>query len=398
MKTLRNLAAAVLLLLSVTSCADDRLTLTGTITGMPEGCRLTLANYDQDIAPDSVPTYADVEATENFTINAQLDGPTMLRLTVTRYNQAYDRQAPVASVSFMAGNEKVKLGKVSFTEFVKYTNEETSEENIGISGGKAQKEYEEYTGSVRPVKAALAKLWEEGGEMLMDASFGIIPEDNDSVKMYAARLEALEKKLEKANKEFVSSHPDYAVSALFISRDLNSTYKYTEGEIDSLVTLAASNPDKHRMEIIRRNASKAKKHALGKALGNEEVTMADGTVSHLQDLLNKDGLTLIDCWASWCGPCRMAIPRLKEMNAKYAGKLGIVSISCDRKDADWRRAMAEENMPWPQATVTGAQLDPFVRAYDITTIPRLILVENGRIAVATNDPKEIEARVAERAE
>ncbi len=385
---MRNIASAALLLLSLTSCADEQMTLTGTITALPEGCRLALMCYDQDQTLDSVPTYIDIEASENFTLNAALDGPTLLRLVVTRYNQAYGAQAPAAAVSFMADNEKVTLPSVSFNDLAMYSAQDCAEENVVIKGGRAEKGYREYIDSIRPIKAEIAALWKEYGEVIMDARFGLRSEDNDSVKMFSAQMDALQSRIAGKTNEFVSLHPDYAVSALFVSRELNSTYKYTAEEIDSLVAIIADNPDKRRVRIARRNAQKAKAHALGKPLGNEDVTLADGTICHLQDLLGRDGLTLIDCWASWCMPCRRAIPKIKAMAEEYTGRLTVVSISCDRKEDDWRRAMNEEGMPWQQAILSAGQLDPFMTAYDVKFIPRLMLVKDGKILLATSDPEE----------
>ncbi len=129
----------------------------------------------------------------------------------------------------------------------------------------------------------------------------------------------------------------------------------------------------------------------GKKLGNEAVIMENGSVAHLQDLLNKDGYTLIDCWASWCMPCRRAIPHLKELSSAYADRLKIVSISCDQEENKWRQALAEERMTWPQAIVDAELAQVFMPAYNIQYIPYLMLIKDGYIVVATNDPSEVTA-------
>jgi thiol-disulfide isomerase/thioredoxin len=58
---------------------------------------------------------------------------------------------------------------------------------------------------------------------------------------------------------------------------------------------------------------------------------------------------LVDFWASWCGPCRAAVPKVKELYAKYRERgFDVVSISIDDNKKAWQKAMEEEGMPWQQ--------------------------------------------------
>lgn len=83
---------------------------------------------------------------------------------------------------------------------------------------------------------------------------------------------------------------------------------------------------------------------------------------------------IIDFWASWCGPCRQEIPHLKQVYKKYKDKgLEILAVSVDAKEADWKRALGEENMAWPQ--INAKESKPVMASYLFNGIPYLVLVD-----------------------
>lgn len=49
--------------------------------------------------------------------------------------------------------------------------------------------------------------------------------------------------------------------------------------------------------------------------------------------VTQNGISLVDFWAPWCGPCRMLAPVIDELAADFAGRANICKVNTDEEEA-----------------------------------------------------------------
>jgi thiol-disulfide isomerase/thioredoxin len=103
------------------------------------------------------------------------------------------------------------------------------------------------------------------------------------------------------------------------------------------------------------------------------VTTLDGHRVSPDDLQGK--VVLIDFWATWCGPCREALPHIQEIARKFQGQpLLILSVSLDKDDGKWKEFVAKNNMTWLQYRDGGFD-GSLAKLFGVTVIPHTFTID-----------------------
>lgn len=150
---------------------------------------------------------------------------------------------------------------------------------------------------------------------------------------------------------------------------------------ETLISIEKVNPevvadyrrDKAEKEESIRNSS------VGAQAPNLALLTEKGKKVELSKYFGK--VLIIDFWASWCGPCRAEIPKLKAIAEDFKGNKNVafLSISIDEDKDAWLKAVEKEAMPWTQlqAPETGKEA---MHKYQFTGIPFIICVSpDGKI-------------------
>ena len=117
----------------------------------------------------------------------------------------------------------------------------------------------------------------------------------------------------------------------------------------------------------------------------------DGKPVKFSDIYSKNKLTMVDFWASWCGPCRAFNPDLVKIYKKYHKKgFEILGVSHDRDYDAWVKGIKDDKLTWPQVSDLKFWDNEVGRMYYVRYIPQNIFVDqNGIIVGRQIDKSEV---------
>ncbi len=104
----------------------------------------------------------------------------------------------------------------------------------------------------------------------------------------------------------------------------------------------------------------------------------------LSSLVGQTDFVLVDFWASWCGPCRRAMPALKELYAANQGKLEILGVSLDDDAEAWKGAIETLGLNWKHISDLQGWKCAAGQLYGVSAIPSTVLINKEGIIVGRN--------------
>ncbi|WP_348812709.1 TlpA family protein disulfide reductase [Flavobacterium maritimum] len=135
--------------------------------------------------------------------------------------------------------------------------------------------------------------------------------------------------------------------------------------------------------LITFSCSNAQKSAFSKEALAETLLAADGNQIAFQDIIKKhEGKTVvIEVWASWCGDCVKAMPKLKELQANNPD-VAYIFISMDKTVDKWKSGIEKHQLKGDQFMANDQMKGVFAKAIDLDWIPRYIILDKtGKIVL-----------------
>lgn len=377
-----SFAAVMATAMNVTASADN-FWLSGHIKGLPDSVKISLVDIED---PNGKTTRIASSSPQNgyFSLSGDIKSPTMTQLIFSRRNGKDGKYRKDFYANMMVDPSDLRIETT--LDFDSLLNLYIADHHLKAVGSEITGEYNEFAAAIKD-----AELKEREISYLSANKYFESNGDNDTVRKYDALKKKEEMNLLAAKQDFISRHPEYNISAFVTQQELTNIFKYSEDEISAMLERVRTCPDTARVNKVERMGKFAKRYAMHMECPQFEATSPDGKVVDFKANLIPGKLTFIDFWASWCGPCRAAIPHVKELHKKYGDRMDVYSISVDENDKAWRKAMEKEKMEWQQYHLAGnEQMGKGAQAFFIQSIPRLILLDgNGRIICSTNSPNEI---------
>ena len=180
---------------------------------------------------------------------------------------------------------------------------------------------------------------------------------------------------------FPEAHPKSFLSVLFVDNMFNMP-----------------NPDIEKIKIVYNKLDKSLQNTKpGKAvlkkitdfksleIGSKSMEFSapnpDGKIVSLKQSLGK--VTIIDFWASWCGPCRKENPSVVALYKEFHAKgLNIIGVSLDKDAMKWKEAIKKDNLTWTHVSNLKFWDDPIAVLYNIKSIPATFILDAKGLIIA----------------
>lgn len=159
-----------------------------------------------------------------------------------------------------------------------------------------------------------------------------------------------------------------------------------------LERFTTSDPSSRYLPYLQGMYERAAKVAVGRSAPRFTAVDLQGNIVKSEDL--QGNLVYLDIWASWCMPCRKAMPDLVQLAKDMKGKpVQVVMLSVDDDEASWRK-LAEQNPGPRHLFIQGGLSNQFSKDYNLSGVPKYYLLDREGTILQNNGPYPSKAKEA----
>lgn len=377
----------IILLLSATvilfSCSKDKYTISGTAKGVENGKTIILESQD----PNGMGLAIDTVKVENgkFEIKGKAIEPAFHTLQV---------EGIQGKIPFILENGNIEI----------IVNKDTIQKSK-ISGTYNNDEYVKFDEEIKVIQKKLMDFQTQNMQAMTTAQqnkdTAVI---NNLMKGYSKIQEEVGANSKAKYNSYAETHPKSFISALILkgmlndpSVDLKKAEAMYNGLDESLKNTKPGKEIKAKLTEMKTPSVGATAPAVGDAKWTSDFSAPNpqGKIISLKESLGK--VTIVDFWASWCGPCRKENPNVVALYSELHSKgLNIIGVSLD-KDADkWKEAIAKDKLIWNQVSNLKFWDEPIAAQYKVEAIPATFILDaSGKIVARDLRGAELRAKVLE---
>lgn len=371
MKKLFCMALTVCLFSFLACESKQGYVITGTAEGTVDGDTVYLCQMQGFFA--MVPTDTALVKNGQFEFKGDYDGAA-IRYVIALHNS-----------DAVGGWAEVILEKKANIKVQIFSDQE--KKPVVESDGVEAQLYKEYM--------ALEDKWNK----LEEPSWDIVREHKGT----AAEIEAAQKELDsisdemhKAEKQFMIDHLPSGVSDMI----LVSMYDRAETDAEKAELLELFKqkcPDTPNYKMIVADIEAKKRGAVNAKYTDFTMEDPEGKKLSISQFVKNNKYTLVDFWASWCGPCCAEMPNVVKAYKKFHDRgLEIVGVSFDNDKKAWLAGLNRLGMSWPQMSDLKGWESEAASLYGIQAIPANVLIDQNGVIVAKDlREEELQTKLAE---
>lgn len=218
---------------------------------------------------------------------------------------------------------------------------------------------------------------------------------NDTVAIDSIREEynSMVDAMKKEINSFIASNIDNIAGQVALVNNLDQ-FKFDIAAFDALMATLKEGTLKDK---LLKKMEPARKIQPGAQFVEINLPTPEGDSLKLSEIVAQNKVTLLDFWASWCGPCRRFNPLLVEIYKKFHDNgFEIYAVSLDKEKDQWTEAIKSQNLSWRHVSDLNAWDCQARKDYMVDGIPSNVLInQNGEILAHSLDGDELQAKLEE---